>query len=76
MNAAVDLAFEKPGGLQNAKVLGDGGERNSEGCREFADGGLAQGQAGQNGAAGGIGEGAKGGIEGRAGGREIVNHMV
>ncbi len=76
MNAAVDFALEQSGGLQNAEVLGDGGERNCEGGGQLGDGGFAEGQAGQNGAARGIGERAKGGIERRAVGRIIVNHTV
>lgn len=80
MNAAVDFAVEQPRGLQDAKVLGDGGERDIERGGEFGDSGFAQRQTRKNGAARGIGEGAEGGIErnidGRGGGQRIVNHMV
>jgi hypothetical protein len=76
VHAAVDFTLEESGGLQDAKVLGDGRERNVKGRGEFADGGLAASQAGQDGAAGGIGQRAEGGVEWGVGGGQIVNHMV
>jgi hypothetical protein len=72
MDAAVDFAMEEAGGLEHAKVLGDGGQGNVEGRGEFGDGGLSLGEAGEDRAASGVGEGTEGGVErGR-----IVNHTV
>ena len=73
MDAAVDFTLEETGGLEDAEMLGDGGEREGERLGELGDGGFALGQAGEDGAAGGIGECGEGGVE-RCGG--IVNHMV
>ncbi len=75
MNAAVDLALQQSGGLENAQVFRHRRQGNVEGGGQFGDGGLALGEARENGAAGGIGKGAKGGIEGDGAGG-IVNHMV
>lgn len=74
MDAAVDFALEKACGLENAEMLGDGGEGEWERFGKLGDGGFALGEAGENGTTGGIGECGKGGVEG--GGRGIVNHMV
>lgn len=63
MNAAVDLAFEKPGGLEDAQVFGNRRQRNIERLGQFGDGGLALGEARENGAPGGIGERPEGGVE-------------
>lgn len=76
VNAAVDFAFEESGGLQDAQVFRNGREGDVERRGQFGDGGLAEGQARKNGAARRIGKRAKGGVEGRAGGVRIVNHMV
>ena len=73
MDAAIDGAGQQAGGFEDAKMFGNGGERDLKRFGELRDGGLATGQAGQDGAAGGVGEGTEGGVEG--GGR-IVNHMV
>jgi hypothetical protein len=71
MDTAVDLAPQQAGGLENAQVLGDRGERDMKWGGEFADGGFALCKTRENGAAGGIGKRSKCGIQGR-----IVNHMV
>jgi hypothetical protein len=73
VHPAVDLALKQACGLQNAHMLRDGWQRNSEGFGKLCDHGLTLRQAGQDGAAGGIGERTKGGIQGRGG---IVNHSV
>jgi hypothetical protein len=73
VNAAVDLALEQSGGLQDAQVFRHCRQGNGEGLGELGDGGFAEGQAGEDGPAGGIGKGPKGGVE-RGG--EIVNHTV
>jgi hypothetical protein len=81
VNAPVDFPAQQAGGLQNAQVFGDGGQRNVERRGQLADCRLALGQPAKDGAARGIGERAKGGVEGicasRSGlRRRIVNHMV
>ena len=73
MDAAVDFTLEEPGGFEDAKMLGDGGERERERFGELADGGFAVSEAGQDGAAGGVGKSGEGGVEWCAG---IINHMV
>jgi hypothetical protein len=45
VNAAVDFAAEETGGFQDAKVLGDGRERDIKGGGQFSDRGFASGQA-------------------------------
>ena len=74
MDAAIDFALEKAGGLENTEMLGDGGERKGERFGNLGDGGFTLREAGEDGAAGGIGEGGEGGVE--RSGREIVNHTV
>lgn len=62
----------EPGPLEDADVLGDGGERHVESRREVADRAVAGCEAREDGAACRVGEGREGGIE--AG--RIVNHTV
>jgi hypothetical protein len=73
VNTTVDGAGQQAGGFEDAKVFGNGGERDLKRFGELRDGGLAASQAGEDGAAGGVGESAESGVEG---GRGIVNHMV
>jgi hypothetical protein len=73
VNAAVNFALEEAGGLEDAQMLGDGGEGEGERLGELGDGGFALREAGENGAAGGIGEGGEGGVERGLG---MVNHVV
>jgi hypothetical protein len=73
MNAAVDLALEQAGGLQDAEMFGDSGERNVKRSSEFGDSGFALGQTDEDGSAGGVGQGAESGVQ-NAG--RIVNHTV
>jgi hypothetical protein len=63
VDAAVDFALEEAGGLEDAKVLGDGGKGEREGFGKLGDGGFTLREAGEDGAAGGIGEGGEGGVE-------------
>jgi hypothetical protein len=73
VDAAIDFALEEAGGFENAKMLGDGGERKGERLGELGDGGFTLREAGENGAAGGVGEGGESGVERGSG---IVNHTV
>jgi hypothetical protein len=73
VDAAIDFALEEAGGFENAKMLGDGGERKGERLGELGDRGFTLREAGENGAAGGVGECGESGVERGIG---IVNHTV
>jgi hypothetical protein len=73
MNASVDFATEQSGRFEDAKMLGDGRQRNVEWGGQFRDGGFALGKTRENGAASGVGESAEGSVQEASG---IVNHVV
>jgi hypothetical protein len=73
VDSAIDGAGQQAGGVEDAQMFGNGGQRDVERFGELRDGGFTAGQASQDGAAGGVGEGAEGAVES---GRRIVNHMV
>lgn len=72
VHPAVSLPSQKPGSLENAEVLGDGGERHVEGLGQLRHRGLAARQVREDRPAGGIGQRRKGRVEGTW----MLNHVV
>ena len=70
MNAAVDLAHEQAGVLEDAHVFRHGGERHVEGLGQLGDRAFGGGELRQDGAARRVGQSGEGGIE------RIVNQLV
>ena len=73
LKAAAALAGDQLGCLEDFEVLGDGGQGESVGTGEVADGLFARRDIVEDGATGGVGEGVEDGIE--SGGVRL-NHMV
>ncbi len=72
VDPSVTLSRQKAGLFQNAKMLGDRGQRHVERLRQLADGPLSECETGKDRATGGIAERGERGIE-RIG---IVNQLV
>ena len=70
---AVALPHDEPGSLEDAQVLGNGGEGHLKRLGEGAHGGIPRGESRQDRPPGRVGERGERRIEG---GRRIVNHVV
>lgn len=63
MGAAADLPSDETCGLENADVLGSGGQRHGAGRREVADAARAVRKLPQHGATGAVPEGVEDGVK-------------
>ena len=79
VDPAVSLPGQKPGALENAEVLRDGGERHGEGLGQLRHGGLAARQPREDRPAGRVRQGRKRRVEGAGlilNGRTPVKHEI